>query len=228
MKTKVTNEFISQLTREWVATLPYRYPLDRENPHQFSQRFLDRMEPVLQAAREEEQGGRKRRRRAMKTTATLLAAALGATVAMAYVAHYFQMVRYDHEKYSFVRYQEVGTGDRSAEFVPYHITYVPDGFVLTEERTTKISLEERYEDYNGAVLVFRQIEADKITFFVDTEGAEIENIQLNGKLQAFYLQSETYNTVYWSDGEYSFRLTGNISKDLLVQTAKSVAENYKQ
>ncbi len=224
MKTKVTNEFISQLTREWVATLPYRYPLDRENPHQFSQRFLDRMEPVLQAAREEEQGGRKRRRRAMKATATLLAAALGATVAMAYVVHYFQMVRYDHEKYSFVRYQEVGTGDRSAEFVPYHITYVPDGFICVQSRITEVSCKERFENDDGIFVFYSQTKIERAKFFVDTENAKSEEILLDNKKQVYYINGKVYQTIYWGDGESSFRITGNISKDLLVKMAESVGD----
>ncbi len=224
MKTKVTNEFISQLTREWVATLPYRYPLDRENPHQFSQRFLDRMEPVLQAAREEEQGGRKHRRRAMKTTATLLAAALGATVAMAYVAHYFQMVRYDHEKYSFVRYQEVGTGDRSAEFVPYHITYVPDGFSQVQSRLTELSYQEKYENEEGLVISFYQKRIEKASFFIDTENIESQEILLNEGQPAFFMKYENYKSIYWHDGEYLFLVSGDLNKDCLVKIAESVVK----
>ena len=224
MKTKVTNEFISQLTREWVATLPYRYPLDRENPHQFSQRFLDRMEPVLQAAREEEQGGRKRRRRAMKTTATLLAAALGATVAMAYVVHYFQMVRYDHEKYSFVRYQEVGTGDRSAEFVPYHITYVPDGFSQTQNRLTESSFQEKYENEEGRIISFYQKRIEDAEFFIDTENIESQEILLNEEQSASYMMYEEYSSIYWNDDEYLFLVSGRINKNILVKIAESVAK----
>ena len=224
MKTKVTNEFISQLTREWVATLPYRYPLDRENPHQFSQRFLDRMEPVLQAAREEEQGGRKRRRRAMKTTATLLAAALGATVAMAYVVHYFQMVRYDHEKYSFVRYQEVGTGDRSAEFVPYHITYVPDGFSQTQNRLTESSFQEKYENEEGLIISFYQKRIEDAEFFIDTENIESQEILLNEEQSESYMMYEEYSSIYWNDDEYLFLVSGRINKNILVKIAESVAK----
>ena len=210
MKTKVTNEFISQLTREWVATLPYRYPLDRENPHQFSQRFLDRMEPVLQ--------------RAMKTTATLLAAALGATVAMAYVAHYFQMVRYDHEKYSFVRYQEVGTGDRSAEFVPYHITYVPDGFSQVQSRLTELSYQEKYENEEGLVISFYQKRIEKASFFIDTENIESQEILLNEGQPAFFMKYENYKSIYWHDGEYLFLVSGDLNKDCLVKIAESVVK----
>lgn len=224
MKTKVTNEFISQLTREWVATLPYRYPLDRENPHQFSQRFLDRMEPVLQAAREEEQGGRKRRRRAMKATATLLAAALGATVAMAYVVHYFQMVRYDHEKYSFVRYQEVGTGDRSAEFVPYHITYVPDGFSQTQNRLTESSFQEKYENEEGLIISFYQKRIEDAEFFIDTENIESQEILLNEEQSASYMMYEEYSSIYWNDDEYLFLVSGRINKNILVKIAESVVK----
>lgn len=224
MKTKVTNEFISQLTREWVATLPYRYPLDRENPHQFSQHFLDRMEPVLQAAREEEQGGRKRRRRAMKATATLLAAALGATVAMAYVVHYFQMVRYDHEKYSFVRYQEVGTGDRSAEFVPYHITYVPDGFSQTQNRLTESSFQEKYENEEGLIISFYQKRIEDAEFFIDTENIESKEILLNEEQPASFMKYENYKSIYWHDEEYLFLISGDLDKGHLVKIAESVVK----
>lgn len=224
MKTKVTNEFISQLTREWVATLPYRYPLDRENPHQFSQRFLDRMEPVLQAAREEEQGGRKRRRRAMKTTATLLAAALGATVAMAYMVHYFQMEQIKHEKYSTVDFVQVEEGYIAEKLVPCHIGYIPDGFVLTQKRKTEISYRELYEGNDDLFVFLNQSRIDKIKFSIDTENAEPIEFSLNDSQKAFYIDAGSYRTIYWDSGIYSFCVSGNVDKTTLVKIAKSAIE----
>ena len=138
--------------------------------------------------------------------------------------HYFQMVRYDHEKYSFVRYQEVGTGDRSAEFVPYHITYVPDGFICVQSRITEVSCKERFENDDGIFVFYSQTKIERAKFFVDTENAKSEEILLDNKKQVYYINGKVYQTIYWVDGEIYFRINGNISKDLLVKMAESVGD----
>lgn len=217
---EITDDLLKQLVQEWGETLPYRYPLKMETPPELSKQFLDKMELLfIKAEKMEKQA----KYIALRTAATILAAALATTVAMAYAVRYFKMVREKHEKYSAIYYEQVEDGFSSDEFICCHITYIPEGFSQIQSRKSTFSYREKYRSGNGLVIVLNQTKIDQANFSVDTENTEPINIKLDDNISAQFIENETYNAIFWDDGVYSFCISGNLRKEVLVKIAKSVS-----
>ena len=129
-----------------------------------------------------------------RTAAALLAAVLGTTVAMAAVYH-FRMVRVDHEKYSNIRYEQVEDGYIPGEFVAYHITYIPEGFTQTQDRTTGTEHQETYVNVEGKGIRLRQLRIDIADLDIDTEKVKPVEILLNGTQRVWYLGNQSIKVV---------------------------------
>lgn len=225
MSIEVTDEMIRQLTQEWAETLPDQYP-EPARPHRFSLRFYWKMRPILRQAWEQETSP-VLYRGVRFATALLVAALMTVTVAMAVPAireRIFQMVRELHEKYSHIYYEQVEGDEDFGEFVPYRITYIPDGFTMEEDRTTEISHNETYFNEQGLVIALDQMRIDKATFDIDTEKVEPVEILLNGNQPAWYLGNPSLKVIYWNDGTYSFVVVAHLSKEELIKIAESVSE----
>lgn len=221
MDPDITDGLLEELVREWAATLPSRFPLEPEHPHRFSRQFLDKMELLFREADRREGAARCRRGSAGKLLALLLAAALATTMATAFLAYYFRMVREERKEYSAVHYEQVGRGYAPEEFVPYHVTYVPEGFTRVQSRQTDVSYQEKYVNENGSTIILRQTQINQETFSIDTEKTAFTEVLLNDNQAAALLDSQTVKTIYWDNGEYIFMLTGNLEKELLLEIAES-------
>lgn len=224
MAAQVSDETIRQLTQDWVATLPDQYP-EPKRPHRFSLRFHWKMRSILRQARKQEAGPVFYR--GMRFAAAVLVAALMTfTVAMAVPAvreKVFQMVREVHKQYSRISYEQVGGDEEFGEFVPYSITYVPEGFTLEEDRISEISHNQTYFNEEGLAIGLDQTRIDRASFSIDTEDDEPVQIMLNGDQPAWYLDNGTLQVIYWDDGTYSFHVATNLSKEESIKVAESVA-----
>ena len=224
MDPDITDGLLEELAREWAATLPSRFPLEPEHPHRFSRQFLDKMELLFREADRREDAARCRRGSAGKLLALLLAAALAKTMATAFLAYYFRMVREERKEYSAVHYEQVGRGYAPEEFVPYHVTYVPEGFTQVQSRQTDVSYREKYTSKNGLYVVFNQSKIDQAKFSIGTENVKPVDIQLNDKMLAVFIDDGSYREIYWDDGAYSYYLFGNVTEELLVKIAESLSD----
>lgn len=224
MAIEVTDETIRQLTQEWAETLPDQYP-ESPRPHRFSLRFYWKMRPILRQAQRQETGP-VLYRGVRFATALLVAALMTVTVAMAIPAireRVFQMVREIHERYSHIYYEQVGEDVDFGEFVPYHITYIPEGFTLVEDRTTEISHRQHFENEEGLAIGFDQVRIDRDAFSIDTEDDEPVRIMLNGEQPAWHLDNGLLQVIYWDDGTYSFHVSTNLSPEESIKIAESSA-----
>ena len=223
MDPDITDGLLEELAREWAATLPSRFPLEPEHPHRFSRQFLDKMELLFREADRREDAARCRRGSAGKLLALLLAAALATTMATAFLAYYFRMVREERKEYSAVHYEQVGRGYAPEEFVPYHVTYVPEGFTRVQSRQTDVSYREKYKNNDGIVVLFNQTIIDQTNFVLDTENNKPTDVLLNGEISASFIDNGIYGAIYWDCGTYSFCLSGDLKQELLIEIAESVA-----
>ncbi len=234
MSIEVTDELIQKLTEEWLDTLPERYPSRPKHPYKFSPGFSLKMWWLCHKADWDYNHGKdlshfgetKKIYWTRRSAAALLAAALGTTVAMAYAVRYFQMVREEHEKYSSVYYQQIEEGYVPGEFVCYTLGYIPEGFELEQETTIENYHSETYINtiQDNQVLTFHQTRIDEATVDIDTENVEPVEIQLNDNQQAWYLENSGRKMIYWDNGEYSFSISGELSKDKLVKISNHICE----
>ena len=173
MAVEITDEMIQRLAKTWVASIPLQYP-EPKHPHRFSLRFHLKMMPLLHKAKKRAMEPIPHRGRQL--AAALLAAALmTVTVAMAVPAireKVFKMVRDVYEKYSHIHYEQVGPVEESPsseEFTPYHLTYIPEGFSLVEDRTTESSHREQFNNTDGLWIIMNQSWVEEAEFSLDTE-----------------------------------------------------------
>lgn len=132
--------------------------------------------------------------------------------------------RVDHEKYSNIHYEQVEEGYVPGEFVPYHITYIPDGFAQTQDRTTGTEHQETYVNAEGKGIRLNQVRIDLADFDIDTEKTEPVQIYLNEKQPAWYLGNRKLKVIYWDNGRYAFNVSGHVTEKELVKIAESVSE----
>ena len=227
MAMEVTDEMLRKLTQEWVNSIPAQYP-EPKHPHHFSLRFHLRMLPILWQARKMEkektnlplQGGR-------LAVAFLVATMMTATVAMAVPEireKVFQMVREIYEKYSNIHYEQLDEGYVAGEYVQYHLTYIPERFVQTQDQFVGESHFEQYKnDRVPATIKFRQIRLENAVFDIDTEKVEPVEISLNDNQSAWYVDNSSWKVLYWDNGEYSFTVSGDLPKEELVKIANSIS-----
>ncbi len=99
------------------------------------------------------------------------------------------------------------------------IKYLPLGFELTEKLPSRKSVTFTFELQDSYISVTR---FDKdIRRNVDTEGATVEDIVIND-YDGIYIEKEGFKLVTWSDGDYMFSITANVSKKELIRVAESI------
>ena len=103
------------------------------------------------------------------------------------------------------------------------MTYIPEGFVQTQDQNVGESHFEQYRNADGLAIKFSQMRLEKAVFDVDTEKTEPVEIILNGEQTAWYVGNISWKVLYWDNGEYSFTVSGDLQKEELVKIANSLS-----
>lgn len=230
MSIEVTDMLLQQLSERWLDTLEERYPSMPKEPYRFSWRFWWRMWWLCRRADWDYMHGKEMSgfgaksdfRWTKRSLAAFLAAALGTTAAMAYAAQWFKMIREEYARYSTIRYEQVEDGPIPGGFFCYTLGYVPEGFTLEEEVEFENYHEESYASEDGRLLHFYQISLGDATFDLDTEKVKPVQIRLDNGQPAWYLDNAVHKVIYWDDGNYSFQVSGYLSRDELVKISSNI------
>lgn len=105
----------------------------------------------------------------------------------------------------------------------YAITNVPNGFEIVFqndniEETPMLITEYR----NGQQrIIFSQYIKSRYNVNVNTEGYEMIWIDINGN-EGFIINMVDDYYIAWDNGDYIFEIVGNVSEDVLIDTANSV------
>ena len=103
----------------------------------------------------------------------------------------------------------------------YTITYDLSGYELVYSNEDQIYIRSDYKN-NDIMIMFSQIVVSEYQANINTEGAEIEHIDINGHDAIGFEDNNGYYTLIWNNGEYIIDLGSNIGKDALIKIAKSV------
>ncbi len=57
---------------------------------------------------------------------------------------------------------------------------------------------------------------------INTEGAEIQIIDINGHEAIYFIDNNDYCNIIWDNGDYIIDLASNIGENILIDIAKSV------
>ncbi len=100
-----------------------------------------------------------------------------------------------------------------------HISYIPDGFKMTES-SHEVGVGYTFQNNNQ----YFTLDANNIEtagFNVDTEDMEIENLKIQNN-DAIYLTKPRVNILVWSDDDTAYVLCGNISKEDIIKIAENI------
>ena len=103
----------------------------------------------------------------------------------------------------------------------YTITYDLSGFELVYSNEDQIYIRLDYKN-NDIMIMFSQTVVSEYQANINTEGAEIEHIDVNGHDAIGFEDNNGYYHLIWNNGEYIIDLGSNIGKDVLIEIAKSV------
>lgn len=108
-----------------------------------------------------------------------------------------------------------------AEWTDYYLpTYIPNLFQLSKVESfgeTKIIF---YMDNNNREIQFSW-SPNSSSFQIDTEGADSENISINGA-EAMLVTKEGLTTVLWFDQENTYFILGKVDEKELIKMAESI------
>lgn len=100
------------------------------------------------------------------------------------------------------------------------LNYLPMGFDLVEDVTTQNAICLTFA--NGDIYFRIDVEDIDINASTDTENAITEGIRINEMYEAIYITNPNVNTLIWHNYEYSFSISGNITKEEFIKIAENI------
>lgn len=113
----------------------------------------------------------------------------------------------------------------------YYLSNLPDGFEMVEHDSLSFYVYTLYENTSsGQVITFSQYTKEKFTPHYNTEHDNFEEIEINGHngVCLDFSDDERFRAVViWDNGDYILEIIGDLSKNRLINLAKSakVLEN---
>lgn len=102
-------------------------------------------------------------------------------------------------------------GDNDSQYIDeiYELTYIPEGYILADERINRMAVQYVFINTDGKSIRFMQQALDSSTFSIDSEHSdntiiEIENYTIYSRIAGnmhYYL---------WNDGKYALKLISAI------------------
>lgn len=125
-----------------------------------------------------------------------------------------------YEKFSTVQPVEDDTSPTTLEKI-YEITYNLNDFEIIYEELNEYRHDIDYAK-DDIVIYFSQCTKDSYNPDVNTENSEVTTIDINGREAIYFTDNHYYNHLTWDNGDYVISLGSNISKNTLIDIAKSV------
>ena len=115
--------------------------------------------------------------------------------------------------------------DESAESIKdvYYLSYVPEGYVLKRDTTTKICVQYKYINQNGDFISFEQRAISLSGFYIDIEQGysqinEIENYEI------YYRTANDFHWFVWNNEKYQIQLISStqLSNDEIIRIIEGI------
>lgn len=110
------------------------------------------------------------------------------------------------------------SSENDAAMVP---TLLPEGYQKTDQLEAGGTLQIIYTNPAGDELIYERQISDTRQLIIDTEGVQIDEIQINNIKGFFYTKKNVQNLV-WQEGPYIFMIYGKITKEELLNIAESI------
>lgn len=127
----------------------------------------------------------------------------------------------------FSNHSEISVVVDSSDIAPtviqsnYNITYDLSEYDIAYEEYDDLSHFISYQKDDIVIDYFQYVKAE-FDIGLNTEGAEVSTITINGCDAVYYLDNHSYHHLIWDNGEYIIVLSSNIGKSELIEIAYSV------
>lgn len=205
---------------------------DLHPEHQFSEEFLEKMMPLLQAARRGTvkaaeyfmgwQYYAKQGIAAVLICFLLACAAMPETVLAGY-HKLIEVVETIYEEYTEFRYRVNEESNVDEEFKPIKLNYLPEGMEMVKEKETTSSYDIVFEDEGNYYLNIHQkkiIENNEITYLID-EGKIEKTIKIGNNIITLVSKEEELYFV-WLVEEYRITGQSNLSESELTRILEKI------
>ena len=233
-------EQIKALTDEFLDRPLADIPSEEELAQQqvLSDRFLRRMEKLIQKARKKQNrldrqliaaDSRSKTTIRKRLLVAVIIVAIVASAVSVYanreaVASFIVEV---FEKFTSIRFPQttepsgsIPVTETSGEITDHLPALIPAGYTVTEKITTSSLVQIVYVDKSGAELIFMKAPKSSAQFGLDTEGAEVEQLTVNGYPGYTYTKN-SLGSLIWSDDYFAYSIIGQITKEAMIDLASS-------
>jgi hypothetical protein len=197
-------------------------PADHEITHEFSKRFERRMGKLVRRGKTGSPAGGAvfLRRRAVALIATIIILFASAMSVSAVRAAVFEFITEVYEKFTHMFFEESPPSQESSdEFIVRRPSFIPEGFELVDEKTAGpvLLVYENGSDY----ISYSQQRLEDVSMDINTEGAELEEVEFNGHPAKYYSNRGVQNLL-WYDDEYLYMVSSTLDRDTVFRIAESV------
>ena len=138
-----------------------------------------------------------------------------------YREKFFKIITTIYEKYTSIKIEVEGPAIEGLSFT--EPSYIPDGFEIIKDRQGDISRVIQYMN-DDRIIVFNQGILTNAEIQIDTEGAIIEDMEVNGQLITYVFNKDMY-IAYWTDNEFSYIINAEVSYEEFVRVVEGVTKN---
>ncbi len=98
----------------------------------------------------------------------------------------------------------------------YALTYVPEGYVMTEEQIIPISVLYKFENDGGRLIMFKQKRLDTSQFYLDVQNQAA--IVFDDEHKIYYRKVNNTHHYIWCDEKYAMTIKSDVelSEDVLL------------
>ncbi|MGI6553186.1 MAG: DUF4367 domain-containing protein [Bacillota bacterium] len=219
-------DFTDEMLREAVVRADIReleaMPADHEIEHEFSKRFERRMGKLIRRGKTGSPVGAIAflRRHMVAFVAAIIILFASAMSVSAVRAAVFEFITEAYEKFTHIFFNESrSSSDSAGEFIVRRPSFIPEGFELVSEKTAGpvLLVYEKGSDY----ISYRQQRVEDVSMDINTEGAELEELEFKG-LPAKYYSNQGVQNLLWYDGEYLYMVSSTLDRDTVFRVAESV------
>ena len=166
--------------------------------------------------------------------AAMIASFVTMPTVRAAVFDFFYKVEKDHtdvsaEQEGYVYSAKDETGERNPFHIrlekEYEITYLPKGFFITLDHKDAVGIDREYTDSNDNLIMYSQT-AEETAMSLDTENADVKNIDINGKTAMMTVKKEKQSStigIVWKMNSCFISITFlNVNEEEALKVARSV------
>lgn len=214
-------ESVARLRDRQLASYNKQPPL-----HIFSPSFEKEMQELIAKQRLAELGTSAKhiwQQAACFTFAGLLGLSLCFVSVGAWSRDFLRMVEQEGDGKTDIRFARTGEGAPQTSDVQYTLTDVPQGYRRTGHTSIPGGAGDYiiYENDAGKRIIFDQMPAEGVGISLNTEGAELEQLECRGH-PARFLENGGMCSLLWYDDRYVYMLTTDLPRDETLALAEKI------